>query len=106
MLVFLMPPVVGVGNSNYNGGIDDAIPLTLWSVAEANVTIMAASLPMMRALVQRFRARLTTQKSDPVTRLASLSSSNSIGPAPAPPLAKIRSDDLTGSSHEKKVEEV
>jgi len=35
--------------------LDTTVSLTLWSAAEPAVTIMAASLPMMRVLIQTFR---------------------------------------------------
>jgi hypothetical protein len=35
---------------------DDGIPLVIWGIAEAAVTIMAASVPMLRMLVKTVKA--------------------------------------------------
>ena len=65
---------------------DTSGTLTLWSTAEPAVTIMAASLPMMRLLVQTFRRK--KDRSDDLQEIMAYDDDEPSNPGATPPNVK------------------
>ena len=59
-----LPDAFCIGHIELTVSVDTTIPLTLWSAAEPAVSIMAASLPMMRLLIHSFHTRLDDSAAD------------------------------------------
>lgn len=74
---------------------DDGIPLVIWGIAEAAVTIMAASVPMLRILVKTVKA--TNRHNQRRPRIIDPDNDRVKLVRPSPSQDKKRREEMAGS---------